>query len=95
LTFTLPSKGSAVNGKSKFSTPTFNKKTGLWKLNVSFKNGFWQTEWANYSMINSNISKPGALVSDLPVILLLNGEAFMATTNLHYTAKQGKSGTAK
>jgi hypothetical protein len=46
-------------------------------------------------MINSNIARPGASVSDLPVILLLNGEAFMATTNLHYTAKQGKSGTAK
>jgi hypothetical protein len=46
-------------------------------------------------MINSNISKPPVLVSDLPVILLLDGEAFMATTNLHYTAKQGKSGTAK
>ena len=97
LTFTLPSKGkgTAVNGRSTFSTPTFNKKTGLWKLNASFKNGFWQTEWANYSMINSNISKPPVLVSDLPVILLLDGEAFMATTNLHYTAKQGKSGTAK
>ena len=94
LTFTLPSKGSAVNERSKFSTPTFNKKTG-WKLNVSFKNGFWQTEWANYSMINSNISKPGALVSDLPVILLLDTEAFMATTNLHYTATQDKSGAAK
>jgi PKD repeat protein len=95
LTFTLPSKGSALNGRSKFSTPTFNKKTGLWKLNVSFKNGFWQTEWANYGMIDSTILKPGVLVSDLPVILLLDSEAFMATTNLHYTATQGKSGTAK
>ena len=94
LTFTIPSKGSAVNGKSKFSTPTFNKKNGQWKLSVSFKNGFWQNDWANYSMINSNILKPGVLVSDLPVILLLDDEAFMATTNLHYTAKQGKSGSA-
>jgi hypothetical protein len=34
-------------------------------------------------------------VSDLPVILLLNTEAFMATTNLHYTATQDKSGAAK
>ena len=95
LTFTLPSKGSAINGKSKFSVPTLNKKSGLWTLKASFKNGFWQADWANYSMINSNIPKPGALVSDLPVILLLDTEAFMATTNLHYTAKQGKSGTAK
>jgi hypothetical protein len=95
LTFTLPSRGNALNGRSKFSTPTFNKRTGLWKLNVSFKNGFWQTEWANHGMINSTIRKPGALVSDLPVILLLDREAFMATTNLHYTATQDKSGAAK
>ena len=95
LTFTLPSKGSALNGRSRFSKPTFNKKTGLWKLNVSFRNGFWQTEWANYGMINSTIPRPGALVSDLPVILLLDNEAFMVTTNLHYTARQGKSGAAK
>ena len=95
LTFTLPSKGSAVNGKSKFSVPALNKKTGQWKLSVSFKNGFWQTDWVNYGMTNATIAKPGALVSDLPVILLLDTEAFMATTNLHYTATQGKSGTAK
>ncbi len=95
LTFTLPGKGSALNGRSKFSTPTFNKKTGLWKLNVSFKNGFWQTAWATYGMTNATIPKPGAPISDLPVILLLDSEAFMAVTNLHYTATQGKSGAAK
>ena len=95
LTFTLPAKGSAINGKSKFSVPTLNKKTGQWKLSASFKNGFWQADWANYGMTNATIAKPGAPVSDLPVILLLDTEAFMATTNLHYTATQGKSGTAK
>jgi PKD repeat protein len=95
LTFTFPSKGTALNGRSRFSRPTFNKKTGLWKFNAAFNNGFWQTDWANYGMTNATILKPGALVSDLPVILLLDTEAFMATTNLHYTAKQGKSGSAK
>jgi len=95
LTFTLPSKGSAVNGKSKFSVPTLNKKTGQWKLSATFKNGFWQADWANYGMTNATVAKPGSLVNDLPVILLLDTEAFMATTNLHYTAKQGKSGAAK
>ena len=95
LTFTIPSKGSAVNGKSKFSTPTLNKKSGLWTLKASFKNGSWQADWVNYGMTNATVAKPGALVSDLPVILLLDTEAFMATTNLHYTATQGKSGAAK
>ena len=95
VSFTLPSKGSARNGRSTFSKPKYSKKTGLWTFKATLKNGSWRTPWADYSMINSNILKPGALVSDLPVILLLDTEAFMGTTNLHYTAKQGKSGTAK
>ena len=67
----------------------------MWTLKASFKNGFWQADWANYGMTNATVAKPGATVSDLPVILLLDTEAFMATTNLHYTAEQGKSGTAR
>jgi len=95
LTFTFPRKGSAVNGASTFSLPKYNKHTRLWPLKATFKNGSWQTPWGDYSMINSNIPKPGILVSNLPVILLLNSDAFMATTNLTYTGKQGKSGAAK
>ncbi|HTS20041.1 MAG TPA: PKD domain-containing protein [Verrucomicrobiae bacterium] len=96
LTFTFPlKKGSAVNGLSKLSMPTFNKKTGLWSLKVTFKNGFWQIPWADYSMVNSNIAKPGITVTNLPVILLLDNEGFMGTVNLTYTATQGKSGSAK
>ena len=95
LSFSLPAKGRALNGLSTFATPAFNKKTGFWSLKASFKNGSWQAPWATYSMINSNIPKPGLLVTNLPVILVLDTEAFMATTNLHYTAKQGKSGAAK
>ncbi len=96
LTFTLPAKkGTAVTDFSTFSTPTYNKKTGLWSLKASFNKGFWQADWANYGMTNATVLKPGSLVSDLPVILLLDNDAFMATTNLHYTAKQGKSGAAK
>ena len=95
MSFTLGSKGSGRNGLSTFSKPTYNKKTGLWTFNATLKNGSWQTPWADYSMINSNIPKPGVLVTNFPVILLLDTEAFMGTTNLHYTAKQGKSGTAK
>jgi hypothetical protein len=95
LSFLLPAKGTAVNGGSKFSVPKFSSKTGLWTLKAGFKKGSWHSEWANYSMINSNIPKPGTVVSDLPVILLLDTEAFMATTNLHYTATQGKGGAAK
>jgi pectate lyase len=95
VSFTLDSKGRGRNGLSTFSKPTYNRKTSLWTLNATLKNGSWRTPWAAYSMINSNIPKPGALVTNMPVIFLLDTEAFMGTTNLHYTAKQGKSGTAK
>jgi len=94
VSFTLGSKGSGLNGVSTFSKPTYNKKTGLWTLSATLKGSF-QTTWAQYSMISSNISKPGVLVTNFPVILLLDTEAFVGTTNLHYTAKQGKSGSAK
>ena len=67
----------------------------LWMLKATLKNGSWQRPWAEYSMINSNIPKPGVLVPDLPAIFLLDTEAFMGTTNLHYTATQNKTGTAK
>jgi hypothetical protein len=90
----LDSKGRGRNGLSTFSKPTYNKKTGRWTLKATLKNGSWQTEWADYSMINSNIPRP-VLVTNLPVIFVLDAEAFMGTTNLHYTATQGKSGTAK
>ena len=95
VSFTLGSKGSGRTGLSTFKKPTYNKKTGLWMFSATLKNGSWQTAWAEYSMINSNIPKPGVPVTDLPVIFVLDTEAFMGTTNLHYTAKQGKSGTAK
>jgi len=95
LSFALDSKGRGRNGLSTFSKPTYNKKTGRWTLKATLKNGSWQTAWAGYSMINSNIPRPGVLVSELPVIFVLDTEAFVGTTNLHYTATQGKSGTAK
>jgi hypothetical protein len=96
VSFTLPSKGgSALNGQNSLSKPSYNKKTGLWTLKASFKNGFWQTEWADYGMIDSNIPNPGVLVTNFPVILVVDPEAFMGTANLHYTAKSGKAGAGK
>jgi hypothetical protein len=95
VSFALGSKGTWHNGSSTFSKPTYNKKTGLWTFSATLKKGFWQTPWAEFSMINSNIPKPGVLVTNFPVIMLVDTEAFMGTTNLNYTAKQNKSGTAK
>ena len=96
VSFTLPKKGSGHIGSSTFSKPTYNKRTGLWTFSATLKKGFWQSPWwADYSMINSNIPRPGVSVTNFPVILVLDTEAFMGTTNLNYTAKHGKSGTAK
>jgi hypothetical protein len=95
VSFALGSRGSGMSGMSLFNKPTFNKKTGLWTINATLKNGSWQTVWADYSMISSNIPKPGVLVVNFPVRLVLDTETFIGTTNLHYTATAGKSGTAK
>ena len=95
VSFTLGSKGSGHNGLSTFSKPTYNRSHTNWTFSATLKNGSWQTPWADYSMINSNIPKSGVLVTNFPVIFILDTEAFVGTTNLHYTAKQGKSGSAK
>jgi len=94
VSFTLSKKGSGLNGVSLFNKPSYNKKTG-WTFNATLK-GNWQTAWSGYSMTNTNTPKTGILITNFPVILVVDTEAFMGTkTNLHYTAKPGKSGTAK
>ena len=95
VSFTLDSKGKWHNGPSTFSKPTYNKKTGRWTFNATLKQGSWQTAWAEYSMLNTNTPKQGILVTSFPVTFVVDTEAFMGTTNLQYTAKHGKSGTAK
>jgi len=96
VVFTLPSKAGTVrNGQSTFTKPSYNKKTGQWKFSATLKSGFWQTDWAAYGMINSNMPSPGILVTNFPVIFVVDTEAFMQTANLHYTAKAGKTGAAK
>ncbi|HUI07500.1 MAG TPA: PKD domain-containing protein [Verrucomicrobiae bacterium] len=95
VSFALNKRGIGVSGVSKFNKPTYNKKTALWKFKATLRKGSWQAPWSDYSITNTNMPKPGVLISNVPVILLLDTEAFMATTNLQYTAKQDKSGLAK
>jgi PKD repeat protein len=95
MSFALDSTGRGHNGPSIFGKPTYNRTSGLWAFSATLKEGSWQTPWAAYGMINLDIPKPGVMVTDLPVILLLDNEAFMGTANLHYMAKQGGSGAAK
>jgi hypothetical protein len=105
VSFTPNSKGIGHDGLSTLkmtSTTYWEDKNGhwtvvngLWTFNATLKKGSWQTAWAEYGMISSNIPKPGVLVTNFPVILVVDTEAFMGTADLHYTAKHGKSGTAK
>ena len=95
VSFVLDSKGKWHNGLSTFSKPTYNKSHTNWTFNATLKNGSWQTPWAEYGMVNTNTPKQGILVTNFPVTLVVDTEAFMGTTNLQYTAKHGKSGTAK
>ena len=94
ISFALDSKGRGRTGTSTFNKPSYNKTTGLWTLNAKLNNGSWQDLWAVYGLVNTNLPKPGVSVS-LPVVLVIDDESFMAITNLQYTAKAGKLGTAK
>ncbi len=70
------------------------KKTMLWTLTATLKNGSWQDEWAAYGLTNATVPKPGHLVT-LPVVVLVDTEAFAADVTRTYTATAGKSGTAR
>ena len=94
LSFPITSKGLGANGLSKFSKPSYNKKTGLWAISATLKSGSWQNQWAELGMTDSPVGKPGVAV-DLPVVLIVDKEAFVGIAHLHYTATVNKSGTAK
>jgi hypothetical protein len=94
VSFMLDSKGQGRNGSSLFRKPSYNKKTGLWSFTAELRGGLWQPIWAATGMVNANVLKPGMAVS-LPVILVIDNEAFMQIPKLRYMSKAGKSGTAR
>jgi hypothetical protein len=94
VSFTLDSKRRGRNGSCTFNKPSYHKRTGLWTFNASLKNGTWRDLWATHGLVNADVPKPGTTVS-LPVILVIDDQAFMEIPNLQYTARAGKSGTAK
>ncbi|HUJ11147.1 MAG TPA: choice-of-anchor tandem repeat GloVer-containing protein [Verrucomicrobiae bacterium] len=93
VAFTLNRKGRGVNYPNS-CTMTYNKNRGIWIFTATLKKGAWQVPWSAYGITDTTVLKPGNTVN-LPVILVLDTESFMATTNLYYTAKAGKSGVAK
>jgi len=93
VAFALNAKGRGVstNGTCRFS---YNKATDSCVLKVNLKRGSWQDRWAAHGMVQTEGAKSGTAVT-LPVILLLNNEAFMTEQTLSYTATANSSGTAR
>jgi PKD repeat protein len=91
--FTLDAKGKG-KGVSHFGNCKLvrNKKTGLWTLKVKFAKGAWRTQWSEYGLENTTTSKAPVTI---PVIMLIDSEAFAVEHPMLYTAKAGKSGSAK
>jgi PKD repeat protein len=93
VSFVLDAKGKAKNSWGTCGLK-FDKKTGLWKISVKLKNGNWQTAWAQAGLLNSDVPKPGVPVT-LTLVVLVDTEGFAADKTLLYTARTGKSGSAK
>ena len=93
VSFPLDSKGRGVNGKSLFK-PSYNKKQGAWGFTAKLVGGASMvTAWGTNGLVNETITRPGDRV-DLPVTLTVDGGTpYEVTTNAHYTATAGKSGT--
>jgi len=92
-TFTLNARGRGVGafGSCKLA---YNKKTGLWTLKVRLKNGSWQAAWATYGLQNTTVTKTGLSVT-MPVVILTGDEGFAVERQMCYTARTGRSGSAK
>ncbi|MGD0016619.1 MAG: glycosyl hydrolase family 28 protein [Verrucomicrobiia bacterium] len=93
--FTMDAKGKG-KGVSNFGSCklAYNKKTGLWILTVKLAKGSWHAQWAALGLNNATISKPGTSVN-MPVVMVIDTDAFAAERSMVYTATEDKSGSAK
>jgi hypothetical protein len=91
--FSLNAKGVGVNTQGNCHL-VFKKKTNTWTLTAKMQKGDWQDLWIKYGLVNADVPKMRGSVT-LPVIVLAGNEGFVADKTLLYTAKAGKSGTAK
>jgi hypothetical protein len=95
---TLDEKGRGASPKGE--TPAaraklaFQKRSGLWTLSATLKQGSWPDAWSARGLVNEDIPKPGHAVM-LPVIVQLGERCWVSEVSVSYTAKAGKSGAAK
>jgi PKD repeat protein len=91
--FTLNANNRAVNGHDSCTFNLFNKKANTWKLHVHLARASLQgAAWADAGLTNAPASKNPVT---LTAVVLVGNEAFVADKALLYTAKAGRSGTAK
>lgn len=93
VSFDLHGKGRGVNGRSSCRLK-YNKRTGLWGIAVSLRNGSWRDGWAASGLSDTTILKPG-VPAQLTAVILLEKQSFAAEKAVLYTAKQGVAGVAK
>ena len=94
--FTLDAKGKG-KGVSSFGSCKLapNKKIpGSWTLTVKLAKGTWREPWEAWRLTNENVGKPGRSVT-MPVVVVIGTDAFAGEHAMVYTAKAGKSGSAK
>ena len=92
--FTLDAKGKG-KGVSRYGSCKLarNKKTGLWALKAKLAKGTWREPWLAHGLVNQNV-KPGVWVI-MPVVVVIGDGALANERPMLYTAKAGKSGSAK
>ena len=95
FTFPLSNKGRGVHANGScslaYSKPT-KTKAGSWTLTVALSKGNWSSSWANYGLDNAPRKSVPVTV---PVTVLIGADAFAVEAQLHYSATQNKTGTAK
>ncbi|HLX62410.1 MAG TPA: putative Ig domain-containing protein [Planctomycetota bacterium] len=96
---TLSSAGKGTSGTNSVgsSLNAFSIKLkatgGQNAYTFSFKKGTFAAKLATFGLTNENVLVPRAVT--LPVIVLINGELYKSDKSLNYTAKAGRSGSAK
>jgi hypothetical protein len=74
---------------------TYNKKAGTWGLTAKLAKGSWHTAWASCGLVNADVPKTPPTTVTMPVVVMIGADAFAAEHTMFYTAKAGKSGSAK
>ncbi|HVM60692.1 MAG TPA: choice-of-anchor tandem repeat GloVer-containing protein [Verrucomicrobiae bacterium] len=91
--FTLNAQGRSAT-KTNACKFSYAKKTQLWTVTASLKNGSWAVPWADYGCTNATTPKTGLIVT-LPVTVTVGDWTFTTEKSLLYKATANNSGTAK